>query len=184
MKADAKPAIDNQTSENKSRSLFEPIVISVPKIEKGEKPTPDRKPEEEKTIENVALKAETETDEMAAEKKTSEVAKSRPRVVTEEPEIKQIPACKIIVGQEIVSILNDGGNLSVLVRFKDESDAKEIKATSSSPLDVEIVSQPSTDGIFERGIFFVIKSISQKTGTFKITFEAACGKKEITVKVR
>lgn len=66
-----------------------------------------------------------------------------------------------MTGQEIISILN-GGNLSVLVRFEDETDAREIKATSSSLADVEIVAEPLTVGISERGRFFIVKSISQK----------------------
>lgn len=106
------------------------------------------------------------------------------RVVTEDVKTKQTPPCKIIVGQEIVSILNDGGNLSVFVRFEDENGAEEIKAASSSPSDVVAVSEPLSDGISERGVVFLVKSISQKIGAFTITFEAACGKKEITVKVR
>lgn len=187
-KVEPKPPLDNQTSENKSsenksKPLFEPIVISVPKIETAEKPTSEMKKEGEKLIANTASKTETKTDETAVEEKSAEEPKTRLRVAAEKEPVQTLP-CKIIVGQEIVSILRGGGNLSVLVRFENENDVGEIKAASSSPANVEIVSQPLTDGISERGIIFVIKSISQKTGMFTITFESACGEKEIFVKVR
>lgn len=186
IKVETKPAVDNRVSENKSKLLFDPIIISVPKIELAEK-----KPEEKKLIENAATTIESKSNETTAEKKAAVAEiEGRPRVVvTENASVmenttQQTPPCKIITGQEIISILNDGGNLSVLVRFEDESEAREIKATSSSPTDVEIIAEPSAIGISERGKFFIVKSISQKTGTFTITFESACGKKELVVNVR
>jgi hypothetical protein len=150
--------------------------------------TAEAKPEGKKPIENAAPQSETKPDEIVDERKSAEQGEIRPRVVVTENvtenAAEQVPPCKIITGQEIISILNGGGNLSVLVRFDDESDAREIKATSNSPADVEVASEPLTVGISERGRFFIVKSISQKTGTFAVTFESACGKKEISVKVR
>jgi len=182
-KIETKPTVDNPTSENKSKPLFEPIVINVPKAQSAKKSPIEAKSEEEKPIENAAPESETKADETVAEKPSPEETKIRPRVVTEK-ETQQSPPCKIIVDQETVSILNSGGITSVFVSFEGEGNAKEIKATSSSPTDVEIVSQPMTDGDSRRGIFFVVKSISQTTGVFAVTFESACGKKEIFVKVR
>ena len=190
-KVQAKPTLDDQVAEDKSKPLFEPIVINIPKIGTTEKPATEAKPQEKKLIENAAPQTETKPDQAAAERKSLDQGEIRPRVIVTENSVvaagnaaEPMPPCKIIAGQEIVSILNDGGNLSVLVRFEDESDAREIKATSSSPADVEVASEPSAVGISERGRFFIVKSISQKTGTFAVTFESACGKKEVSVKVR
>lgn len=192
-KTEAKPNPINQNpvneiSENTSKSLFAPVVINVPKIVTTENPTAEAKPKEKKPTENAAPQSETKPDEIVDERKSAEQGEIRPRVVVTENvtenAAEQVPPCKIITGQEIISILNGGGNLSVLVRFEDESDAREIKATSSSPADVEVIAEPLTVGISERGRFFIVKSISQKTGTFAVTFESACGKKEISVKVR
>lgn len=93
--------------------------------------------------------------------------------------------CQIIVGQENISLSSNGGNLSVSVGFEgDLGDAKEIKAVSNSSEDVEVFIDPETGASSNRALF-IVKSISAKTGTFIITFEAPCGgKKEIKVKVR
>ncbi len=161
-KIETKPTVDNQTPENKSKPLFEPIIINVPKVEPVKKTT-ESKPEDE-----------------AAEKKPAKDTETRPRVAAG----KEMPPCKIVAGQETVSIINNGGNLSLLVRVEGEGEAKEIKATASSPADIEIVSQPPADGDSKGDIFFIIKSVSQKIGTYTVTFESACGKKEISVKVQ
>ncbi len=93
--------------------------------------------------------------------------------------------CQIIVGQENISLSSNGGNLSVSVGFEgDLGDAKEIKVVSNSSEDVEVFIDPETGASSNRALF-IVKSISAKTGTFIITFEAPCGgKKEIKVKVR
>ena len=87
------------------------------------------------------------------------------------------------VSQESVSILNNRGSLGVLVSFEDEGDLREIKVVSSSPNDIAVASETDIEALSSQ-ILFVVKSISQKTGEFTVTFEAPCGKKEISVKVR
>jgi tetratricopeptide (TPR) repeat protein/ribosomal protein S15P/S13E len=148
------------TSENPTKSLFEPIVINVPKpVTKTSEAIQEKKP----TVENPE--------------------NSRPRIAVEK-EAEQTAPCKITSSEEAISVLNGGGSLSVLVSFEGDGDLKEIKAVSSSPNDVEIVVQPFLDGDSKRGVFFVVKSISRKTGEYTVTFESACGKKEVPVKVR
>ena len=148
-------------SENLTKSLFEPIVINVPK-------------------------PLTKMPETIQEKKTAanNPENSRPRIVLEE-KVEQTPPCKITSSEETISLLNGGGSMSVLVSLEGDGDLKEIKAVSSSPNDIEIVVQPFfEDDDPKRGVFFVIKSISRKTGEYTVTFESACGKKEVPVKVR
>lgn len=165
------------------KSLFEPIIINVPKFET--KVIAEANPKE-------MLPAETEAAEANAETKTAEPnqeetlpeknTKSSPRIVVEK-EAEQTPPCKLIVSPETVSILNNRGSLGVLVSLEGEDDLKEIMVASSSQNDVAVsfkrdVQIPSSQ------MFFIVKSISQKTGEFTVTFEAPCGKKEILVKVR
>lgn len=172
--------IKNPNSETTAKSIFEPIIITVPKTESLKKPQAETKQPDQPT-ENETPKAETKTDEIKQEKKSSdENIETRPRVFVEEN--LALP-CKITVSQEIVSVIGNGGNLSLLVGVEGDADVPEIKATSSSPKDVEIVLEPEMGNQSNRA-FFVVKSISPKTGAFTITFESACGKKEVLVKVR
>ena len=182
---ETKPPIENPVSENKSKPLFEPVVISVPKVE------PVKKPEQTKPVEPAAPKVDApkvdvpKTTETVAEKKPLEDTESRPRVVVSaaQPETVAPPQCKIIAGQETVLINNNGGNLSILLRLEGEISSNEIKAVSSSPADVEVLLEPEFGKPTNRS-YFAVKSISRKTGAFTLTFESACGKKEILVKVR
>ena len=92
--------------------------------------------------------------------------------------------CEILVSQDIISLLNDGGSLGVLVGFKGYvGESPEVKAVSSSAEDIEVVLEPGI-GILSRQSFFLIKSVSTKTGMYNVEFETPCGKKKITVNVR
>jgi tetratricopeptide (TPR) repeat protein len=154
------------------KSLFEPIIITIPKTEPSKKT--ETKPAEEKP----ANDSQTET---SSEQNTNS-GETRKRKVSDSKTEDTLP-CTIVASQESISILSGGGGISVLVGFEKDGDLSQIKAVSSSPQDVEITSEP---GIGENSnrLFFLIKSISASKGAFTITFEAACGKKEILVKVR
>ena len=64
-----------------------------------------------------------------------------------------------------------------------DGEAKEIKAVSSSPADIEAAFDSEIGGQTKRSLF-IVKSISQKKGMFTVTFEMPCGKKEVSVSVR
>jgi Flp pilus assembly protein TadD len=157
---ETKPSETPQKSKTE-KPLFEPVIITIPK------PT--------------VAKTETKpVDDADAEKLAS--GEVRPRKI-DDKKPEEIPPCTIVVNQESVSILANGGSLGVLVGFEKEGDLKQIKAASSSPADIEIISEPEireSSGL----VFFLIRSISTKTGAFTVTFEAPCGKKEILIKVR
>ncbi|MCY7377257.1 MAG: hypothetical protein LH472_14950 [Pyrinomonadaceae bacterium] len=146
-------AVNTPTAEPAEKPLFEPVIITVPKAE--------IKPLKKSSDENGA---------------------SRPRVVAS-TEAAPIAPCKIRVNQEIASIIGDGGNLALITELDGDGEVKEIKATSSSPADVEAVFDSEIGGQTKRALF-VIKSISPKKGIFTITFEMVCGKKEVLVSVR
>jgi hypothetical protein len=59
----------------------------------------------------------------------------------------------------------------------------QLIARSSSPDDVEVLFEPEIIAPAGRA-FYVVKSVSSKTGVFTVTFEAPCGKKEMSVTVR
>ena len=179
------PAVNNQTPENKPNPLFEPIVINVPKFEPVKKPTTETKTDEEKSAEN-APPTETKADETDANDKSAKSIPTRPRL-TNEKDTEPTPTCEItveIVNRKNALIINDGGNLSVLVSLKSDAASNQIKATSSSPADIEVLPQPPADGDSPRETFFAVKSISPKTGMFTVTFESACGKEIFSIEVR
>ncbi len=146
-------AVTTPPVETPRKSLFEPIVITVPKAEtKPPKPT------------------------------VEENGASRPRVVVEkEPE--PIAPCKILVNQETASIIGDGGSLALIAELVGDGDADKIKATSSSPSDVEAAFDSEIGGQAKRALF-IVKSVSRRKGVFTVIFEMPCGKKEVSVSVR
>lgn len=161
---------EEKPAQNSPKSLFEPIVINVPKFE------PMKKPENAET-------EKPKSDEIVQEKKPiAETVENRPRVVIEDT-IKTVSPCRLVADQEDISIFKERGSLGVLVNFDGEGDLKTITAVSNSPADIEVKAEPEI-GALSNKAFFVVQSISPKTGTFKVVFEAPCGKKEISVRVR
>jgi tetratricopeptide (TPR) repeat protein len=178
---DKKSETENKQAENSKtqKSLFEPIIITIPKTEPVKKPQTENKQAEEKPAENSKTE-ESKSEETVAQNSNS--GETRVRKVNGNKSEETLP-CTIVASQESVTIVNGGGSLGILVGFEKEGDLKEIKATSSSPQDVEAVYDPEIGGNSGRA-FFLIKSISANKGAFTLTFDAPCGKKEILVKVR
>ena len=152
-----------QTPETKTvanKPLFEPIVITIPS----------------------SRPAKLSTSE-TTEKKTDGAA--RPRVIVgHEVKIEDpVTPCEVVVSQENVSLINNGGNVGLLVNIEGQGDIKSLKAVSSSEKDIEITLEPEIGGLPDRR-FFVIKSISTAVGVYQVTFTVPCGKKEVVVNVR
>ena len=143
--------------EPAQKPLFETIIITVPK--------PDIKPPKKSAEDN---------------------GESRPRIVAEKA-VEKVPEpiapCKILVNQESASIIVDGGSLALIAELIGDGEAKEIKAESSSPADVEAVFDSEIGGQLKRALF-VVRSVSQKRGIFTVTFEMPCGRKDVSVSVR
>lgn len=174
-----KPALKVSTPVEKVSPQPENLAIAEPKKESKQPETPkkqstgnsaekNRKPLFEPVIITVP-RAETASKAQAASR-TDETA--------------EIGQCKITTSQESLSVLSNGGNLGVLVGFENSAlDPAQIRAVPGSARDLEIIFEPSVGGASNRA-FFIIKSISDAKGIYTVTFEAACGKKEITVRVR
>jgi len=94
-----------------------------------------------------------------------------------------MPACTIRVSQEKVSLLNGGGIASVLIGVDEVGDLKALRAVSSSPDDIAVELDPDMHAIQGRQLY-LIRSLSEKTGMFQVTFQLPCGRKEIAVTVR
>lgn len=148
--------------------LFEPVIINVPKRENTKPAKTEEKPIEEETTE--------------IPKPESTVAAERPRYVIETKNTLVEP-CKILVSQESVSLLNDGGSLGILVATEGGGDVRKVTALSNSPQDVSIVLEPEIGAASGRA-FYIVKSVSPKKGVYTISFELPCSKREILVKVR
>ncbi len=184
-KTEKKPIqpLENQVAEVKLKqpqnSGFDAIIITVPKTELLKKPAKaEDKPNS--SAENSADKtASNDNAEFIIGKNLS---KSRPRIVAEE-KAEDIQPCRIVTSQDNVSILNDGGSLGILVGFENGGDVRKIKSESSNPADIEITFEPEIGALSGRA-FFIVKSVSSNRGLFTAVFEAPCGRKEISVKVR
>ena len=91
--------------------------------------------------------------------------------------------CEIGVSQESVSLINNGGSIAMLVSIEQGEDIKLVTGASNSPADVEVRLDPELVSGSRRSMF-VIKSVSDKTGMYQVTFKAPCGKKDVIVRVR
>ena len=177
--------VENQTAEIKPSRLpdsnFDPIIITVPKTEVSKKK--DTAVSKIGSESSAVIPNENSTGEISTKNVIERnLSKTRPRIVGQE-KTEAIQPCKIITSQESVSILNDGGSLGILVGFENGGDVNKIKSASSDPADVEITYEPEIGALSGRA-FFIIKSVSRNKGIFTGIFEAPCGRKEITVKVR
>ncbi len=177
---DEKPVEDTQKTE--------PEFVPTRRIEKkstDEKPTETIKKPEVIITDN--LKPENKPAEKQPDEKILS-GENRPRIIITENTgsksvTEEISGCKLVINPDSLSLLNGGGSLGVTVAFEGEGDFRQITAVSSSSEDVEVRLDPEI-GASQNRAFFIVKSISTKTGVYTITFEAPCGKKEILVKVR
>ncbi len=178
-----------ETQSPPSNSGFDTIVITVPKNEPYKKPEKRTAKTEtgvtvnvpdEKSVAKVDPDEVVEASNFVLEKNS--FGQTRPRIF-DTGKTEPVQPCKIVTSQEVVSILNNGGSLGVLVGFENNGNVKELIAESSSPTDVEIAFEPEIGALSGRA-FYVVKSVSGNIGTFTVTFDAPCGKKDISVKVR
>jgi hypothetical protein len=65
----------------------------------------------------------------------------------------------------------------------ENGDVKEVKGSSSSPKDVDVALDSEAAGVSGKALF-IIRSQTETTGSYQVTFIAPCGKKEVQVRVR
>lgn len=105
----------------------------------------------------------------------------RPRVVNPD-EFNTEADCSLIISQKEVMILKNGGRIGVLVGYTNpEKDLRKIKIVSESPQDIAVNIEPE---IAKNRLFVVMKSISDRTGSFTVFIKSPCGTSKILVNVR
>ncbi|HEX9962567.1 MAG TPA: hypothetical protein VGB00_16660, partial [Pyrinomonadaceae bacterium] len=180
-----KPA-ETKAQTNADKPLFDPIVINVPKSETSKPKTEpaQEKPSETPKTEEPKPETKTVTEEEPPAGDPTNTGEQRVRVIVTDNLSGENSSCTLLVGQTSISLLNNGGNLGILVGYDDGNvDTSKITATSSSPDDIDVMLEPEI-GRQSKRAFFVVKSISRKTGIFTVTFHSPCGKKEVQVRVR
>ena len=159
-KVDDKAEVSTKPVEKETeRSLFEPVVIEVKRSTNPAKTTDKSRDSDEKVAHRTRVVGNRE-------------------VVGKAP-----PPCTVTISEENISLIADGGSIGVLVGVDGEADLKLLAAATSSPKDLGISREPEIAGVTNRA-YFVIKSLANVAGDYKIVFAAPCGKKEINVRVR
>ena len=176
----ATPQINIKTETAAPDSLFGSVIITVPKTVVAKSAGNDSKPAQSGSQNTEDKPSETAEKSKAAT--NSGTARIRV-IVTENNENTDPENCRLALDQENINILANGGKLGVMVRFQGAGDASKIVAASSSPTDVEVTLDPDI-GKSPNSAFFIVKSVSPKTGIFTVAFESPCGRKELQVKVR
>ncbi|MBK7391780.1 MAG: hypothetical protein IPI64_00585 [Chloracidobacterium sp.] len=174
-----------------------PVVVETPtpKTEPSASPTPETTstpevkaeptpaPEETKPVVVPTPSPTPEETPKPSEEKPKELF---PPVIITIPTSAEtagdIKRCTITVSEEIVTLASRGGDLAVIIGVEGGSDLDGIKATSTSPDDVT-VRREVIAAVKSRAIF-VLRSISAKAGTYQVSFELPCGKKDIIVNVK
>lgn len=174
---------DSTVARNSGKQIFDPVIITIPnrEIAKRSGSAGEKKPV---PVEKLAEKGQPKvpaSDDMPTEDQKDGSGQIRSRIVAEK-DPSRVPHCSISVSQDLISIINNGGSLGILVRM-DEGDLKTLKPLSSNPDDVQITLEPEIAGVKGQA-FYVIHSLTAKTGDFTVSFIAPCGRKEITVNVR
>jgi len=92
-------------------------------------------------------------------------------------------ACELSVSQEKISLINSGGVISVLLGVEKNSSVADLKYVVSAPDDLSVTVEPDIAGLEGRALY-LIKSISDRIGIYRVTFYLPCGKKDVLVTVR
>jgi tetratricopeptide (TPR) repeat protein len=175
-----------------------PTPTPVPTIEPTPTPVPTIEPTPTQTVENVEVKSPIveptpiptpkakETPKPLFSSKVIVIGQKKPEEVSPDSRprtIEETPNCSLNLSQDSVSILSNGGSLGVLLTIEGAGKTEELAVISSSKDDIEVTAENEIVKNSNK-IFYVVKSISDKTGEFKVTFKSPCGKKEVTVRVR
>jgi len=93
-----------------------------------------------------------------------------------------VPPCTLKLSEESITLVAGGGDLAIIVGRDDDADLQDLTAVSSSEADVS-VRREEISGVKSRAIF-VVRSLTQKTGLFQVTFTLPCGRRTLNIRVR
>jgi hypothetical protein len=92
--------------------------------------------------------------------------------------------CELLISGQKLSIVSNGGWSSLNVDLKGEGNQDDIKLTTESTADLALELQAGIGRDIHR-VVYIVRSISQHKGEYKIFVESPCGeKKEIIVTVK
>lgn len=94
----------------------------------------------------------------------------------------RIKPCKITFSEDTITLQTGGSDQAIIVRREDDAELGEVSAVSSSPRDVSVRKQ--TIAGMKTQALFVVRPVGDRTGVFQITFEMACAKRDLIVRVR
>jgi hypothetical protein len=174
------------------KSLFDPVVIAVPGSEakramlrsrEVKDPAPDP---QEQTVQQPLADTDSNQSARVEVKDTVPAATSsrevRPRISREENPAPVVQ-CTVTTSDERLTLMKNGGSLGLLVGVGSPGDLREIRAIPSSSEDLQVTREAPIAGLEDRAVFSV-KAIGTKPGAYKVTFEAPCGRHQITINVR
>lgn len=149
-----------------------------------------------KTLAAIESPQQTRTENAATSRSAGEsTVLPKPRVVVQNineaaensiknavrPEARAI--CAMQISQKQVVVSRNGGAATLIVSVGNAENAANLNFTVSSPTDIAVASQDNrAANDFTRS--FQIRSISEITKTFVVTFESPCGRQDVLVKVR
>lgn len=93
-----------------------------------------------------------------------------------------VKPCKITFSEETINLQTGAGDLAVIVGREDDAELGGISAVSSSPADISVRRQQIA-GMKTRALF-VVRPLSDRVGVYQITFEMACAKRDLIVRLR
>lgn len=179
--------VTDRASNTGTKSLFDPVIITVPNPRVRKTATAEVRENRPVSFPEPNPGSSDTTDVKSPTPISSEETvvdgTSRRRTVDGTKTQETIPRCVINVSQNSVSLLNRAGSVLMLVGTGSDQDAAIVTANSSSPSDVEVRAEPAVEGISGRSLF-LIRSRSEKTGLFQVTFTLPCGLKTVNVNVR
>jgi hypothetical protein len=126
----------------------------------------------------------TNTAERQTQDQSKRDPEGRTRLIEGQP-VQTIapPPCEISVNQERLSLLNNGGTLAILIGVEKGQSLSDLKYVVSSPSDISVRYEPDVSGVQGRALY-IVSSISEQTGTYRVTFYLPCGKRDVSVTVR
>ncbi|MEO6392770.1 MAG: hypothetical protein ABIP75_13055 [Pyrinomonadaceae bacterium] len=92
-------------------------------------------------------------------------------------------ACSMVISEPDISLLSNGGSVSVTITLEGSAEIDKISASTSNWSDIAVFPQSGLRAD-ATGRVFVITSISKKTGEFTVSFKSPCGTREVKVTVR
>lgn len=92
-------------------------------------------------------------------------------------------ACSLAISEPDISLLSNGGSVSVTITLEGSAEIDKITATTANWSDIAVFPQSGVRAD-ARGRVFVITSISKKTGEFMVSFKSPCSTKDVKVTVR